>query len=59
MHHWFVFVFMILWMAGPLVVFGVSPRKHRDPYVWVFCSAIFGPLVAALFLLLPPAQKAA
>lgn len=58
MHHWYVFVFMVLWMAGPLLVYGISPRKHRDPYLWVFASAILGPLVAGIFLLLP-ARKAA
>jgi hypothetical protein len=59
MHHWFVFIFMLLWMAGPLVVYGMAPRKNRDPYLWVFGCTIFGPLVAAVYLLLPRAPKAA
>lgn len=59
MVHWLVFTVMIMWMVGPLAVYGFAPRKNRDPYVWVFCSAIFGPLVALTFLALPPAKQAA
>ena len=59
MVHWLIFSFMILWMFAPLAVYGIAPRKNRDPYVWVFASAILGPLVALVFFLLPPAPQEA
>jgi hypothetical protein len=60
MVHWIIFSVMICWMVGPLAVYGIAPRKNRDPYLWVFGSAILGPLVPLVFFLLParPAQAA-
>lgn len=59
MHHWIVFTYMLLWMIGPLAVFGFGPRKNRDPYLWVFGATILGPPVALLFLALPRAARPA
>lgn len=59
MHHWIVFTYMLAWMFGPLVVFGVAPRKNRDPYLWVFAATLIGPPVALAFLALRPAPRAA
>ncbi|MFN3431593.1 MAG: hypothetical protein ACK46X_16770 [Candidatus Sericytochromatia bacterium] len=56
MHHWMIFFVMICWMVGPLAVYGVAPKKNRDPYLWVFGSAILGPLVPLVFFILPPAR---
>ncbi|MFP5502345.1 MAG: hypothetical protein ACLGIN_07630 [Candidatus Sericytochromatia bacterium] len=52
-HHFAVLFYMLCWMTGPLFIFGFSPRKNRDPYLWVFTSAIFGPPVVLLFFALP------
>lgn len=59
MHHWIVFTYMLAWMFGPLVVFGVAPRKNRDPYLWVFAATLIGPPVALAFLALRPAPRPA
>ncbi len=59
MHHWIVFTYMLAWMFGPLAVFGLAPRKHRDPYLWVFAATLLGPPVALVFAALPPQPEAA
>ena len=59
MHHWIVFTYMLLWMFGPLLVFGLGPRKNRDPYLWVFASTIIGPPVTLIYLALPRAAQPA
>jgi hypothetical protein len=56
MVHWIIFSVMICWMFGPLAVYGFAPKKNRDPYLWVFASALLGPLVPVLFFCLPAAK---
>lgn len=59
MMHWFILLFMLTWMFMPLAIYGFSPRKNRDPYLWVFASAILGPIVGLVFFVLPPAKPQA
>lgn len=52
-HHFLVLFTMLAWMAGPIVIYGLAPRKGRDPYLWVAGATLFGPLVPLVYLGLP------
>lgn len=58
-HHFGVLFFMLCWMIAPLAIFGYAPRKHRDPFLWVFAATLLGPLVALVFFALPAKPQAA